>query len=217
MAEKGKRRPALEGVASADRALTVLSAFRKGDRSLSLAELAERTGYARSILMNSGAEAVETAIKLARKWGHVVRGVPDGAQKIVVFSGNFHGRTTTLVSFSDSAAYRDGSLSPEEVANRLLEAVQASDTQQPPLRAVTQMQREEVLRRGSPHRKPDISIVRKGLHERPVPVVGRVGEERPVSPVHVRREPVRAGDEPRRNPRGHGRVHLELHRDLGAG
>ena len=51
MAEKGKRRPALEGVASADRALTVLSAFRKGDRSLSLAELAERTGLVKSTIM----------------------------------------------------------------------------------------------------------------------------------------------------------------------
>ena len=73
-----------------------------------LRDLAERTGFSRSILMNSGAEAVETAIKLARKWGHVVRGVPDGAQEIVVFGGCFHGRTTTLVSFSDTAAYRDG-------------------------------------------------------------------------------------------------------------
>jgi DNA-binding IclR family transcriptional regulator len=51
MADKGKRRPALEGVASADRALTVLSAFRKGDRSLSLAELAERTGLVKSTIM----------------------------------------------------------------------------------------------------------------------------------------------------------------------
>lgn len=73
-----------------------------------LRDLADRTGFSRSILMNSGAEAVETAVKLARKWGHVVRGVPDGRQQIVVFSGNFHGRTTTLVSCSDTAAYRDG-------------------------------------------------------------------------------------------------------------
>ncbi|MCB7136956.1 ornithine--oxo-acid transaminase [Cellulosimicrobium marinum] len=58
--------------------------------------------------MNTGAEAVETAIKTARKWGYDVRGVPPGEATIVVASGNFHGRTTTIVSFSDDPDARDG-------------------------------------------------------------------------------------------------------------
>ncbi len=58
--------------------------------------------------MNSGAEAVETAIKAARKWGYKVKGVEDGKAEILVFSGNFHGRTTTIVGFSDEAQYKDG-------------------------------------------------------------------------------------------------------------
>jgi ornithine--oxo-acid transaminase len=58
--------------------------------------------------MNTGAEAVETAIKAARKWGYKVKGVPDGQAEILVFAGNFHGRTTTIVGFSDEAQYRDG-------------------------------------------------------------------------------------------------------------
>jgi ornithine--oxo-acid transaminase len=58
--------------------------------------------------MNSGAEAVETAIKAARKWGYKVKGVPDGKAEILTFTGNFHGRTTTIVGFSDDEQYRDG-------------------------------------------------------------------------------------------------------------
>jgi ornithine--oxo-acid transaminase len=58
--------------------------------------------------MNSGAEAVETAIKAARKWGTLHKGVPEGQGEIVVFTDNFHGRTTTVVSFSTEAQYRAG-------------------------------------------------------------------------------------------------------------
>jgi ornithine--oxo-acid transaminase len=58
--------------------------------------------------MNSGAEAVETAIKLARKWGQTVKGVPADQAEILVFDNNFHGRTTTIVGFSSSAQYREG-------------------------------------------------------------------------------------------------------------
>ena len=58
--------------------------------------------------MNTGAEAVETAIKAARKWGHEVKGVPDGAATVVVAAGNFHGRTTTIVSFSTDESARAG-------------------------------------------------------------------------------------------------------------
>jgi ornithine--oxo-acid transaminase len=64
------------------------------------AELAELCSMEMVVPMNTGAEAVETAIKVARKWGYVVRGVPHDEAVIVVFDGNFHGRTTTIVSFS---------------------------------------------------------------------------------------------------------------------
>lgn len=58
--------------------------------------------------MNTGAEAVETAIKAARRWGHDVRGIPDGRQRIIVSKGNFHGRTTTIVGFSSESEYKRG-------------------------------------------------------------------------------------------------------------
>jgi len=62
------------------------------------------TGYDMSLPMNSGAEAVETAIKTARRWGYDVKGIPENKAEIVVASGNFHGRTTTIVGFSDDPA-----------------------------------------------------------------------------------------------------------------
>jgi ornithine--oxo-acid transaminase len=72
------------------------------------AELAELCTMEMVLPMNTGAEAVETAIKVARKWGYVTRGVPHDEAVIVVFDGNFHGRTTTIVSFSsDSDARAD--------------------------------------------------------------------------------------------------------------
>ena len=73
-----------------------------------LAELCKLTGLDAALPMNTGAEAVETAVKAARKWGYKVKGVPDGRARILVFAGNFHGRTTTIVGFSDDAQYRDG-------------------------------------------------------------------------------------------------------------
>ena len=72
------------------------------------AELAELAGMEMVLPMNTGAEAVETAIKTARKWGYEVKGVPDGQAVIVVFDGNFHGRTTTIISFSTDPVARDG-------------------------------------------------------------------------------------------------------------
>src|SRR5512140_675736 len=57
--------------------------------------------------MNSGAEAVETAVKLARKWAYRVKGVPRHQAEIITAAGNFHGRTTTLISFSTEPSYRD--------------------------------------------------------------------------------------------------------------
>ncbi|HEX2536319.1 MAG TPA: ornithine--oxo-acid transaminase [Chitinophagaceae bacterium] len=64
-------------------------------------------GYDRVLPMNSGVEAVETGLKLCRRWGYAVKGIPDGAAKIVVCTDNFHGRTSTVISFSsDPASYK---------------------------------------------------------------------------------------------------------------
>ncbi len=73
-----------------------------------LARLCELTGMDRALPMNTGAEAVETAIKCARKWAHEVKGVPDGSAQIVVCEGNFHGRTSTIVGFSSEPQYWRG-------------------------------------------------------------------------------------------------------------
>lgn len=73
-----------------------------------LAALCAATGMERALPMNSGAEAVETAIKAARKWAYKVKRVPEGRAQIVVAEGNFAGRTTTIVGFSSEAQYRDG-------------------------------------------------------------------------------------------------------------
>jgi len=82
--------------------LTLTSrAFHNDQMGPFLRDLAELCGKDRALPMNTGAEAVETAIKSARKWGYQVKGVPDGRAKILVASGNFHGRTTTIISFSD--------------------------------------------------------------------------------------------------------------------
>jgi len=73
-----------------------------------LERLHQFSGFEKALLMNSGAEAVETALKAARKWGHLVKGVPEGQGEIIVFTENFHGRTTTIVSFSTEPQYRAG-------------------------------------------------------------------------------------------------------------
>jgi ornithine--oxo-acid transaminase len=83
-------------------------AFRNDQLGLLCRELCELTGFARMLPMNTGAEAVETAIKAARKWAYTVKMVPDGQAEILVFSGNFHGRTTTIVGFSTEEDYRYG-------------------------------------------------------------------------------------------------------------
>ncbi|MEE9457542.1 MAG: ornithine--oxo-acid transaminase [bacterium] len=89
--------------------LTLTSrAFRNDQLPLFEKELCELLGYEKVLPMNSGAEAVETAIKMTRKWGYKVKGVPDGDAEIVVCEGNFHGRTTTIVGFSSEPQYRDG-------------------------------------------------------------------------------------------------------------
>lgn len=82
-------------------------AFRNDQLPLLYKEISEMTGYGMSLPMNSGAEAVETAIKLARKWAYTVKGVPRHQAEIIVCEGNFHGRTTTTISFSTEPLYRD--------------------------------------------------------------------------------------------------------------
>jgi ornithine--oxo-acid transaminase len=82
-------------------------AFRNDQLPLLAKELCELTGYEMMLPMNSGAEAVETAIKAARKWGYTFKGVTDDHAEIVTCSGNFHGRTITIVSFSPDEQYRD--------------------------------------------------------------------------------------------------------------
>lgn len=71
-------------------------------------EITALTGHDMVLPMNTGAEAVETALKAARKWGYQVKGVEPDRAEIVVCEGNFHGRTISIVSFSDDAQYRDG-------------------------------------------------------------------------------------------------------------
>lgn len=71
-------------------------------------QVSELFGYEKVLPMNTGAEAVETAIKAARRWGYRNKGIADGQAEILVFSGNFHGRTTTIVGFSSDAEYQSG-------------------------------------------------------------------------------------------------------------
>jgi len=82
-------------------------AFRNDQLPLLYKELSEMTEYEMSLPMNSGAEAVETAIKLARKWAYRVKGVPRHQAEIIVCDGNFHGRTVSIVSFSSEPLYKD--------------------------------------------------------------------------------------------------------------
>jgi ornithine--oxo-acid transaminase len=83
-------------------------AFRNDQLPLFAKELCELTGYEMMLPMNTGAEAVETAIKAVRKWGYYIKGVPRDKAEIIVCAGNFHGRTTTIISFSTEEQYKDG-------------------------------------------------------------------------------------------------------------
>ena len=89
--------------------LTLTSrAFRNDQLPLLYEELAELTGSTKILPMNSGAEAVESAVKAARKWGYEHRSIPEGEAEIIVCADNFHGRTITIVSFSTDPAARTG-------------------------------------------------------------------------------------------------------------
>lgn len=83
-------------------------AFRNEQLPLLYKDLHDLTGFEMALPMNSGAEAVETAIKTVRKWGYKVKGIPKDKAEIIVCANNFHGRTTTVVGFSTDEQYRDG-------------------------------------------------------------------------------------------------------------
>jgi ornithine--oxo-acid transaminase len=83
-------------------------AFRNDQLPLLYRDLNEFTGFEMALPMNSGAEAVETALKAARKWGEIVKGIPAGKAEIIVAQNNFHGRTIAIVGFSTEEQYRHG-------------------------------------------------------------------------------------------------------------
>jgi ornithine--oxo-acid transaminase len=83
-------------------------AFRNDQLPLLLKELHELTGFEMALPMNSGAEAVETALKAARKWGTQIKGIPADKSEILVAANNFHGRTISIVGFSSEPQYREG-------------------------------------------------------------------------------------------------------------
>jgi ornithine--oxo-acid transaminase len=94
--------------AQAARVTLTSRAFRNDQLPLFCEELAKFCGMEAVLPMNTGAEAVETAIKAARRWGYRTKKIPDGAAEIIVCANNFHGRTTTIVGFSSEPSYKDG-------------------------------------------------------------------------------------------------------------
>jgi ornithine--oxo-acid transaminase len=107
---QGHRHPAILAAARDQMEKITLTsrAFHNDQMGLFLRELCEATGFEKALPMNTGAEAVETAIKMVRKWGYQVKGVPENQAEIIVCSGNFSGRTTTLISFSSEPQYKAG-------------------------------------------------------------------------------------------------------------
>ena len=107
---QGHRHPAIVAAAKEqlDRLTLTSRAFHNDQMGPFLRELCEASGFDAALPMNTGAEAVETAIKMVRKWGYQVRGIPEDQAEIIVCEDNFHGRTTTIVGFSSEAQYREG-------------------------------------------------------------------------------------------------------------
>lgn len=95
-------------VAQAQQLAVTSRAFHTDRLGPFLERLCTLTGMDRALPMNSGAEAVETALKAVRKWGYTVKGIPDGRAEVIVAANNFAGRTTTIVGFSSEAQYRHG-------------------------------------------------------------------------------------------------------------
>lgn len=92
----------------AQRVTLTSRAFRNDQLPLFYKELTELTGYEMVLPMNSGTEAVESALKIARKWGYQIKGIPEGKAEIIVCANNFHGRTISIISFSTEEQYREG-------------------------------------------------------------------------------------------------------------
>ena len=107
---QGHRHPVIIAAALAQmEKLTLTSrAFHNDQMGPFVKALCEVTGFEKALPMNTGAEAVETAIKMVRKWGYKVKGVPEEKAEIIVCENNFHGRTTTIVGFSTEDQYKDG-------------------------------------------------------------------------------------------------------------
>jgi ornithine--oxo-acid transaminase len=107
---QGHRHPAIIDAAVQQMGMLTLTsrAFHNDQMGPFLKTLCKVTGFEKALPMNTGAEAVETAIKMVRKWGYKVKGVPEGKAEIIVCENNFHGRTTTIVGFSSEAQYKDG-------------------------------------------------------------------------------------------------------------
>jgi len=107
---QGHCHPAIRAAAETQMAKVTLTsrAFRNDQLPRLYQLLNELTGMDAALPMNSGAEAVETAFKAARKWGEKVKGIAPGSQQIIVCEGNFHGRTITIISASTDEQYRDG-------------------------------------------------------------------------------------------------------------
>ena len=105
---QGHSHPAiLEALIEQAKKVTLTSrAFRNDQMGLFMKELCELTGYEMTLPMNTGAEAVETAVKAARKWGYQVKGIPQNQAEIIVCNGNFHGRTVTIISFTSEPQYK---------------------------------------------------------------------------------------------------------------
>ena len=107
---QGHRHPAIIDAAVQQMGMLTLTsrAFHNDQMGPFLKTLCKVTGFEKALPMNTGAEAVETAIKMVRKGGYKVKGVPEGKAEIIVCENNFHGRTTTIVGFSSEAQYKDG-------------------------------------------------------------------------------------------------------------
>ena len=107
---QGHRHPRILAAAreQLERVTLTSRAFHNDQLGPFLARLSDVSGFSRALLMNSGAEAVETGLKACRKWGYTVKGVPEGKARIVVAENNFHGRTISIVSYSTEPQYREG-------------------------------------------------------------------------------------------------------------
>ena len=106
----GHSNPRLVAVlaAQANRLAVTSRAYFNDRLPLFLKRLTTLTGFDRALPVNTGLEAVETALKAARKWGHKVKGIPDGQAEIIACNGNFHGRSITITGLSSEPQYRDG-------------------------------------------------------------------------------------------------------------